>query len=262
MTDMMAMANSSVKFSLCIIAKNEADRIGACILAVRDVADEVVVVDSGSTDATCDIARELGAKVFHNDWTGYGPQKRFSEDCARNDWILNLDADEVATPELCAEITALLQSPPPLCAYRIKIRNVYPRQDRPRLWADANNYVRLYDRRRVRFRESPVHDTVDTRDEKVGQLKSSVMHFSARSYAHIRRKLDAYTTLQAQSLRKSRLSLALRLPFEYPAVFLRYFVFRAHFTGGIDGVISSHLAAESRFMRLLKMWPRRLAQAR
>ena len=86
--------------SCCIIAHNEGDRIERCIRAARDIVDEVVVVDCGSTDDTVAKAKALGAKVFYNAWDGYGPQKRFAEDCATNDWILNLDADEVVTPEL------------------------------------------------------------------------------------------------------------------------------------------------------------------
>ena len=97
--------------SCCIIAHNEGDRIERCILAVRGIVDEVVVVDCGSTDDTVAKAEALGAKVFYNAWDGYGPQKRFAEDCAANDWILNLDADEVVTPELAREIAALMRAP-------------------------------------------------------------------------------------------------------------------------------------------------------
>ena len=158
--------------SCCIIAHNEGDRIERCIRAARGIVDEVVVVDSGSTDDTVAKAEALGAKVFFNAWDGYGPQKRFAEDCAANDWILNLDADEVLTPELAEEIAALMRTPAGLLpAYRFRQVTVYPGHDKPRLWADFHNYVRLYDRRRVRFRHSRVHDTVDTKDFPVGQLQ-------------------------------------------------------------------------------------------
>ena len=243
----------STPLSCCIIARNEGDRIGDCIRAVQGLVDEVVVVDSGSTDDTVAVAEKLGARVIHHDWPGYGPQKRYSEDCASYDWILNLDADEIVTPELFAEIKALIQAGPPLNAYRFKIRNVYPGKAKPRLWADYHNYVRLYDRRVVRFRESLVHDTVDTKSEQVGQLEGAVNHFSARSYEHIRAKLDSYTNLQAKVLKKPAWAIWLRLPFEYPFVFTRYFLFRCHFTGGWDGLYSSHLAAEARLNRLLKI---------
>lgn len=243
---------TSTPISCTIIAKNEADRIGDCIRAVSGLVDEIVVIDSGSTDDTVSVAESLGARVIFHEWPGYGPQKRYSEDMARNDWILNLDADEIVMPELREEIRGLMTSGPKLNAYRMRIRNVYPGHNRPRLWADFHNYVRLYDRRVVRFRESAVHDTVDTRSELVGQLKGSVAHFSARTFEHIRTKLEAYSDLQAKVMKKPAWTLWARIPFEYPLVFLRYFIARRHFTGGVEGVYSSHLNAQARFNRLFK----------
>ncbi|HRH19344.1 MAG TPA: glycosyltransferase family 2 protein [Brevundimonas sp.] len=243
-----------VRLSCCIIAFNEADRLARCMEAIRGIADEIVVVDSGSTDGTVDLARSLGARVFHRDWDGYGPQKRFAEDCAAYDWILNLDADEVVTPALAAEIKTLLSiTQPPLPAYRITMPTVFPGASRPRLWAESHNYVRLYDRRRVRFRQSLVHDTVDTRHEQVGQLQHIALHYSNRSIEHVRQKLDRYTQLQAKELRKSPLAVWLRLPFEYPLVFFRYYILRRNFTGGSFGFQSSHIAAEMRVKRLLRI---------
>src|SRR3712207_4928412 len=93
--------------SVFIIARNEADRIGATIRAVRDLTDDLVVIDSGSTDGTQAVAEELGARVIFNAWPGYGPQKRFGEEQCRHDWILNLDADEELSPALREEIRSL-----------------------------------------------------------------------------------------------------------------------------------------------------------
>jgi glycosyltransferase involved in cell wall biosynthesis len=239
--------------SCCIIARNEGDRIGDVLRAVKPLTDDIVVVDSGSTDDTVAVAQALGARVIHHDWPGYGPQKRFSEDCARHDWILNLDADEVLTPELREEISVLMAKGPDLHAYRFRIRNVYPGKTKPRWLADYHNYVRLYDRRVVRFRESPVHDTVDAGQEPVGQLRGSVTHFSARSYAHIRAKLEAYSNLQAKVLKRPVWQIVMRLPFEYPVVFLRYYLLRCHVTGGWDGLYTSHIAAAARVKRLIKL---------
>jgi glycosyltransferase involved in cell wall biosynthesis len=239
--------------SVTIITKNEGDRLARCLEAVGGLADEVVVVDSGSTDDTVDVARRLGARVEQHGWTGYGPQKRAAEDYCRHDWVLNLDADEVVTPALHQEIGALMATGPSLKAYRFKIRNVYPGKDKPRWLADTHNYVRLYDKRAVRFRESAVHDTVDTKDEVVGQLKGTATHFSVRSWAHVKQKHDAYTTLQAKVLRKPKWWILVRLPFEYPTTFVRYYVLRGHFTGGWEGIYTSHLASLARVMRLRKM---------
>ncbi len=240
--------------SCCIIAHNEGDRIARCIEAVHGIVDEVVVVDSGSTDDTVAKAKALGAKVFFNAWDGYGPQKRFAEDCASNDWILNLDADEIVTPELARDIAALMRSPAGLLpAYRFRQVTVYPGQERPRLWADYHNYVRLYDRRRVRFRQSRVHDTVDTGDFPVGQLEGIALHYSWRTLDHVRAKLESYTDLQAKEIKKPRWLILMRLPFEYTIIFFRYFILRRNFTGGWFGLRVAHEIAKARFRRLIKI---------
>ena len=96
--------NSKLPISCFIIAKNEADRISKTIESVIDIVDEVIVIDSGSTDGTQNLAKELGCKVFFNKWSGYGPQKRFGEDCTKNEWLLNLDADEYLSDEIKSEI--------------------------------------------------------------------------------------------------------------------------------------------------------------
>jgi len=240
--------------SCCIIAHNEGDRIERCIRAIEGIVDEIVVVDSGSSDDTLEKAEALGAKTFFHAWDGYGPQKRFAEDCASHDWILNLDADEVVTPELAREIAALMQAPTGLLpAYRFRQVTVYPGKEHPRPWADFHNYVRLYDRRKVRFRDSRVHDTVDTRDLPVGQLHGVAYHYSWRSIAHVRSKLESYTDLQAKELKKPRWQVLARLPVEYPVLFFRYYVLRRNITGGLTGLRITHEIARARTRRLLKI---------
>jgi glycosyltransferase involved in cell wall biosynthesis len=243
-----------MSLSCCIITHDEGDRIERCIRAALRIADEVVIVDSGSTDDTVEKAKSLGAKVYFRPWDGFGPQKRYAEDCATHDWILNLDADEVLTDELAREIETLMRSAERLFpAYRFRQVTVYPGHDRPRLWADFHNFVRLYDRRRVRFRESRVHDTVDTRDHPVGQLNGIALHFSWRTLEHLRAKLEKYTDLQAKELKKSRWVILMRLPLEYPILFFRYFVLRRNFTGGRFGLSVTHKIAVARFKRLIKI---------
>ncbi len=113
--------------SCFIIAKNEADRIGRTLASVRELADEIVVIDSGSTDGTQDIARAAGARVIFNAWPGFGQQKRFGEDQCRHDWLLNLDADEVVSGTLDASIRAVFASLPPQAAvYGMPALVVYP----------------------------------------------------------------------------------------------------------------------------------------
>lgn len=253
----MPPAPGRCPLSCCIIAKNEADRIERTIRAASAIAGEVVVVDSGSTDDTVAVAERAGARVVFRAWDGFGPQKRFAEECAKYDWILNVDADEVITPALADEIHGLLASTPPLKAYRFRQVTVYPGHAEPRLWADAHNYARLYDRRSVRFRDSLVHDIVDLAGHTPGQLKGDAHHYSWRTLDHVRRKLDGYAELSAKEIKKSVPEVLVRLPFEYPLLFFRYYVLNRHFTGGVYGVKVAHTFAAGRTKRLTKFLGKR-----
>lgn len=250
--------NDKLPLSCFIIAKNEADRIAPVIEGVVGWVDEVVVVDSGSTDGTRELAARLGARVVYNDWPGYGPQKRFAEDQCRNDWLLNLDADEVPTEELCREIVALFgNGAPPHPFYAFRVRIVYPGDVRPRRWAPYNTCLRLYDRRAGRFSESRVHDSVLSGGVSPVRLRGEAWHYSYRSFGALVEKLNGYGDLQAESLRAPpQFLLLLRLPFEFPWAFLKYYVLRRHFAGGAKGFIFATINAFFRFLRLAKMLER------
>ncbi len=243
----------TLRVSCTIISKNEGDRIARTIRSALSVVDEVVVVDSGSTDETRETCEALGARVIHNDWPGYGPQKRFAEDAATYDWILNLDADEVLSEGLQREIRLLREGgEPPFRGYRFKQVTVYPHEEAPRPFADFHHYVRLYDRRAMRFHDSLVHDTVDQRGQPVGQFKGVALHYSFRSLDHLAAKLDRYTTLQAKEIKKPAWQLKIRQPFEYSLLFMRYALFRRHFTGGRYGLQVAHTMAKGRAARIAK----------
>jgi glycosyltransferase involved in cell wall biosynthesis len=245
----------ALPISCFIIALNEADRIGATIRSVRHWVDEVIVVDSGSTDGTIALAEAEGARVIHNAWPGFGQQKRFAEDQCRNSWLLNLDADEVVTPELAAEIEALFRAGEPTpAAYGMQVSIVYPGWHRPRIWGRDHYCLRLYDRRRVRFRDSTLHDSVVPGGEPVGHLRGVVHHHTMRSIAEFERKSDARATYQAQHMaRKSPWGLRLRLLTELPASFLKYYVVRGHITGGWMGVRVAFIIAWYRWARIVRM---------
>lgn len=245
----------SCPISCFIIALNEADRIGATIRSVRHWVDEVIVVDSGSTDGTVARAEAEGARVIYNPWPGFGQQKRFAEDQCRNSWLLNLDADEVVTPQLAAEIAALFRDGgPEMAAYGMQVSIVYPGWQRPRIWGRDHYCLRLYDRRRVRFRDSTLHDSVVAGDEPVGHLRSVVYHHTIRSLAEFERKSDERATYQARHMgRKSPWGLRLRLLTELPASFLKYYVVRGHITGGWMGVKVAAIIAYYRWIRIVRM---------
>lgn len=244
--------------SCFIIAKNEDDRIGRTILSVRDLADEIVVVDSGSTDGTPKVAEGAGARVMFNAWPGFGQQKRFAEMQCRNEWLLNLDADEVVTPELWAEIETLFAGgTPPHAVYGMAVNIVYPGKIRPRLWARDHFCLRLYDRRRARFKDSTLHDSVDPGSETVGRLTGTLDHHSFRSFADFTRKCDERATYNAAHSRPvARPLLYLRLLTEFPLTFLKYYFLRTHFTGGWAGLKFCWTVATYRWVRIARMlWP-------
>lgn len=245
--------------SVTVITKDEEERLARTLAAVA-FADEIVLLDSGSQDATCAIARAAGARVIETDWPGYGPQKARAEAAARNDWILNLDADEVVTPALAAEIRALFEThagAPPEAGYTVDILNVYPGADRPRPLAADYRVVRLYDRRRVQYRPHPLFDRVEMADLRSGRLRAPVHHFPFTSWAGLVAKENQYTSyVVSQARRRDSRLLRLRLLTEFPLVFLKTFVLRRHALGGWRGFAFSLVVAFSRTLRIIKLLER------
>jgi glycosyltransferase involved in cell wall biosynthesis len=242
--------------SCFIIARNEADRIGRTIDSVSAFVDEVIVIDSGSTDATVSVAAEQGARVIFNPWPGFGQQKRFAEDQCRNDWLLNLDADEVVPRELAIEIEALFAAgPPSLAVYGCDVLDVYPGQVAPRRFAKDHYCLRLYDRRRARFRNDTLFDSVDAGHQTVGRLKGVLYHFSIRSLDHLAAKCNERATYNATHAKpKARWLLAVRLVTEMPMSFFKLYVLRRHFMGGWTGFQYAMIVAFYRFLRIVRMW--------
>lgn len=245
-----------IPLSAFIITKDEEARLGATLAALRPFVDEIVVVDSGSTDGTLEIARSFGARVLHRDWTGYGPQKRFAELNCRNDWVLNVDADEVVTPELAAQIQDLFAraAAPDPDAYKIRILNVYPGDSRPRSLANDYNVVRLYHRGIANYSDHPLHDRVELSTTRPKQLQAAIYHHPYVSLEQALRKHNTFSSFSAaKSKDKKRSILILRLVFEFPVNFVKFYFFRLHFMGGWKGFYFSVANAFMRTTRIAKM---------
>ena len=249
--------------SVFVITRDEGDRIGRTLTAVRDFADEIVVVDSGSQDDTREIARDLGAWVIQNPWPGYGPQKRFAEEQCRNTWLLNIDADEVVPPALATELRALFASGEPVCdAYKIPIAETFPGETAPHRFAHALAPVRLYHKDRGRYSPSPVFDRVELEPgATIGQLKTRIHHFSVRSLGEQVAKISNYTDQQADLFEaKGRKVSRARLLFEFPVSFFKAYVLRRHFLRGFYGYLTAMNFAFSRHLRLAKLHERDIVQ--
>jgi glycosyltransferase involved in cell wall biosynthesis len=246
--------------SIFLIAKNEADRLPRTLAAVRDLSSDIVVVDSGSSDATVAIAEAAGARVFHREWQGYGPQKRFAEEQCREQWLLNIDADEWVPADLASEIRSLFAADGPAAdAYEIRIAEVFPGEPQPHRFAYALAPVRLYRKDRGRYSSSPVHDRVDLAPgARVDRLAGTIHHFSVRSIGDQIDKLNAYSDQQVDDLsRRGKTIPAWRIFFEFPAAFFKAYVLRRHFARGIYGFVTAMNYAFFRWLRVAKAYERR-----
>ena len=249
------MKPDKLPISVFIITLNESDRIERTIAAVTDWVTEVVVVDSGSTDDTVSKARALGAKVFHHAWIGFGGQKRLAEDHCTQDWLLNLDSDEIVTRQLRDEILSLFdRGDPEPSGYKIKINNVYPGDQTPRPLAADYNVVRLYHKSAGRYRDHPVFDRVVLQDYiRPKQLKHPIHHFPLLDWQQMMEKVTRQSNSNLSSLtRKPRWLLILRLVTGFPLNFLRNYIVRRHFLGGWKGFVFALNTAYSRTMRIAK----------
>lgn len=246
------------KLSIFIITKNEADRIEKTIEAVKSIADEILVIDSGSVDETCSIANKAGAKVMYNEWQGYGQQKIFGEKQCLNNWILNIDADEEVSSELVQEIQELMASDDldSFYGFRMRIVNRFPLEKKPRKYAYFYNQLRLYNKEFAGFKNSAVHDSVELNENdptKISQLRNIIYHQSFRSINHWIEKINSYSQMQAKdSFDKGKCPSPLKILFTPTVAFFKAYIIRRYFIYGFDGIIYSYIFAFSRFAKVIK----------
>jgi glycosyltransferase involved in cell wall biosynthesis len=248
-----------VKLTVTVITKNEAANIASALESVS-WADELLVVDSHSTDETVAIARAHGARVEVRDWPGYAAQKNFASSLASNDWILSLDADERITPELAAEIKALMQAEPAARGYRIpRVTWYLGRWIRTTDWY-PDRQLRLFDRRAGRWGERRVHESFEL-DGASGELRAEIQHYAYRDMSHHLATIDRYTTLAAEQWREEgRTATPLDIAANPVFAFLRNYLLRGGFRDGTAGLIVSILNSYYVFLKFAKLWERRQAE--
>jgi glycosyltransferase involved in cell wall biosynthesis len=229
-------------FSVTIIARDEADRIEAAVRSVA-FADEVVVLDSGSTDATVAIARAAGARVVETDWPGHVAQKNRALAEARHDWVLSIDADERVSPALAAGIQRALAAEPTVAGFSVARLSWYLGEPlRHGVW-HPDRRVRLFDRRRARWGGLDPHDRV-VLDGPAGRLPGDLHHHPYRDLGEHLATIDRYTAIAAAGLRARGVrarwwDLAVRPPLH----FVKAFLLRAGFRDGVRGGMVATLGA-------------------
>jgi glycosyltransferase involved in cell wall biosynthesis len=250
----LAVTLAAVKLTVTVITLNEAANIEFALTSV-DWADEIIVVDSGSTDGTVEIARRFATRVEVLDWPGYGAQKNRAADLASNDWILSLDADERVTADLAREIREELEHPR-AAGYRIpRVTWYLGRWIRSTDWY-PDPQLRLYDRRAARWNLRKVHESVDLA-QPPGRLKHEIEHHAYRDVSHHLATINRYTTLAAEQwAAEGRRTTALAAIVHPPFAFLRNYVLRGGFRDGAAGLLVSALNSYYVFLKVVKLWER------
>jgi glycosyltransferase involved in cell wall biosynthesis len=255
---------SSIPLSCYIRTLNEARRIGPVVRKVKETGAEVIVVDCGSTDGTQEIARTAGAKVIEKKWEGNGFQKRHGEDAASNDWLLDLDADELLTPELQNEIRALFKNGEPEPGiFSIRLVTVPP-VPKGVVWNHScvDWYNKLYHKSVVRI---PAHAAYDhfkvPANIKPIRLKGSLLHYSFRDIEQQVAKMNRVSTVRATETKlKPKWLLAFRILFAFPVYFSKKYIKQKMHRAGIYGFACAAVIASNRWLKDVKMYERHLAK--
>jgi glycosyltransferase involved in cell wall biosynthesis len=240
-----------MKISATIITLDEEANIARAIESLR-CCDEIIVVDSGSTDRTMEIAAKLGARVVEMHWRGYAGQKNHASDQASNDWILSIDADESLSEALEAEIWQIKKSGPKHDAYTMpRLAQYLGRWIYHGGWY-PDRKIRLFDRRKAKWTGEFVHESV-TVEGNVGNLESNLLHFTCESLSGHLRTLDRYTTLAAEQLVARKVPIGfMNLVIDPAWTFFNTYFIKLGFLDGMEGLCIAHMAATYNFLKFAK----------
>lgn len=240
------------KVSVYIIAYNEAEKITATIESVR-WADEVVLVDSWSTDGTTEIATRLGAKVVQVDFKGYGDLRNQAIAACSHEWIFSLDADERCTSEVAMEIQELVNKPDSADAYWVPRRNFFMgRWIKHSGWYPNYRQPQLFRRGRMSYDQQTVHENYILNSAKpIGYIKNAIWQFPFKDMSEVMRKANRYSSLGAQRITERRLSMSTALSHGVWS-FLKHYIFKLGFMDGWAGFVIALGNFEGTFYRYVK----------
>lgn len=246
------MPDRRIPFSVVVITLNESARLARCFEGL-EFADELLVVDSGSSDDTVRVAQSLGARVIHQDWLGYGAQKQFAVDQARHDWVLCLDADEQLSAGLAAEIRQRLATQPDVAGFD------FPRCNRfmGRWLRHGEGYpdrsLRLFDRRQGHWGNDRIHEAVQL-DGALGHLAGDLLHRSEESLGQYLEKQNRYTDLQVDALfeRGKRAGVG-KLLVNPLWRFFKFYVLKRGFLDGVPGFVHIVIGCFNSFSKYAKL---------
>jgi glycosyltransferase involved in cell wall biosynthesis len=252
----------SSKITVVIPCKNESEQLAACVRSAQDLADEVLVADSGSTDGSLEIAQALGARVIERDYRTYGDFQNWAIPQAVNPWVLVLDSDERLTPALVAEIRGVLVAPEH-AGYSIPRRNHFlghPIRFGP--WM-RDHCLRLFRRDLVRYVGNTDHAHAKLRSGTVGGLHNYLIHYTCTSYEQYVPKLQRYAAVQARLWhQQGRRTNFFQMLFRGPMRFLQGYVGRLGFLDGVAGLQVCALIAYLSYLKHARLWELQNSRAR
>lgn len=240
--------------SAALITRDALRTVGSSLESLG-FCDEVVVMDSGSTDGTLEVARAAGARVEHREWTGFRDQKNAVAGLCRNDWVLSIDADETVSPALAESIVGLFASgPPDQAGFTVARLTRYLGRDIRHAGWYPDRAVRLYDRTRGRWVGGQVHERVDV-DGAVGALRGDLLHDPYAGLAHHLDKMNLYSTLAAETLHaRGRRAGWSDLAIRPPLAFVKKYLAQRGVLDGLPGFVVSASTAMGVFLRYAKLW--------
>ena len=240
-----------MKISAAIITYNEERNIARVLESLR-CCDEIVVVDSGSTDRTVELATKLGARVLDMAWRGYAGQKNYASECCENDWVLSLDADEALSEALEAEIWQIKKNGPEYDAYTMPRLAQYLGKWILHSGWYPDRKIRLFDRRNAKWVGNYVHESVAV-EGRVGHLNANILHYTCSSLSEHLRTLDRYTTLAAEQLVSQKAQIGWKeLALDPAWTFFRTYVLQRGFLDGAEGLAIAYMAAFYNFLKFAK----------
>lgn len=242
--------------SVIVITKNEEDRIARCLESVKSIADEIILLDSGSTDSTVEIAKTYTDKVYQTDWPGYGPQKQRALEKASCDWVLSIDADEVVDKKLAEKITLLLSKEKiNENAFRLRWGTIFLGK-RLRFGRAARAPKRLFKRQGARFTDAKVHEHIVT-DGITGKIRAGyLLHYSHRDYNHLAQKTREYAWLGSQKYySKNKKSNGLLIAIlRGMLTFIQIYLLRLGLLDGNRGFLMACVFAQYTFNKYAGLW--------
>lgn len=240
------------KISAVLITLNAEERLDETLRALA-WCDEIVVVDSGSTDRTLDICQHHPCRIVHRDFDCYGLQKQFAVDLARHQWVLSVDADEIVSDTLRKEIQAVLRLPSiPHVGYKVSIPLIFLGT---RLHSEASKrFLRFFNKRYGTFDDASVHEKVRLTGS-VGVLNGEMLHYSYKDLDTFFLKFNRYTSLAAESLHSKNKSTSFaHVILKCPVSFLKVYFLKGCFKNGIPGFLWAFLSSIYPVVKYAKLW--------